>query len=284
MNQLSLEERTRVVGALVEGMSLRGASRMTGIARNTIAKLLLDIGDACDDFTDRAVRNVRSTRVELDEMWGFIGGKQKTKKLGANVYGDIWLWTCVCPDSKLVVSWLLGPRNHSSALWFVKDLSERIPGRVQITTDALAAYSWPIYSFFKDRADYAQVHKVFRASEVSPGRYSPPECVAQTKQSVRGQPDLELASTSHVERNNLGVRMGMKRYARLTNAHSKKLVYHAASTSLHFTYYNFARPNMGLGGKTPAQAAGLSDRRWTIADLVGLLDGVKSRKGAIRAN
>jgi IS1 family transposase len=272
MNSLTKDERIRVVAALVEGNSIRSTSRMTGIARNTITKLLVDLGTACMEFHDANVRNVRVRRLQCDEIWSYVGAKAKNvsaekKEIG---WGDVWTWVGIDADTKLVVSYLVGGRGADWAMDFMQDAASRIKGRVQITTDGHKAYLEAVEGAFGMDCDYAQLHKIYGASLENEARYSPAVCIGCDMKTVSGNPDPKHVSTSFVERQNLNMRMGMRRFTRLTNAFSKKIENHAHAVALHFMYMNFVRIHQTLR-VTPAMEAGLTHSPWTLADLVALL-------------
>lgn len=271
MNLLSQDERIRIVAALVEGNSIRSTSRMTGIARNTITKLLVDLGEACMAYHDAHVRNVRVRRLQCDEIWAYIGAKAKNvsaekKEIG---WGDVWTWVGIDADTKLVVSYLVGGRGAVWARDFMEDCASRIPGRLQITTDGHKAYLEAVEGAFGGDVDYAQLHKIYGASEETETRYSPAKCIGSDCKVVSGVPDPKHISTSFVERQNLTMRMHMRRFTRLTNAFSKKLDNHAYAVALHFMYCNFVRIHTTLR-VTPAMEAGLCDHAWTIEELVAM--------------
>jgi IS1 family transposase len=272
MNTLQNEERVRVVAALVEGNSIRSTSRMTGVARNTVTKLLVDLGSACMAFHDKHVRNVRVRRLQCDEIWAYIGAKAKNvsaekKEIG---WGDIWTWVGMDADTKLVVSYLVGGRGAGWAHDFMQDCAARIKGRVQVTTDGHKAYLEAVEAAFGMDCDYAQIQKIFGASDEPEKRYSPATCIGCDIKVVSGDPDPKHISTSYVERQNLTMRMGIRRFTRLTNAFSKKLENHAYAVSLHFMYCNYVRIHQTLR-VTPAMESGLSDHAWDLAELVRLL-------------
>jgi len=273
MNTLTNDERIRVVAALVEGNSIRSTSRMTGVARNTVTKLLVDLGTACMAFHDKHVRNVRVRRLQCDEIWAYVGAKAKNvsaekKEIG---WGDVWTWVGIDADTKLVVSYLIGGRGAVWAHDFMQDCAKRIKGRVQVTTDGHKAYLEAVESAFGMDCDYAQIQKIFGAANDSPEtRYSPATCIGCDIKVVSGDPDPKHVSTSYVERQNLTMRMGIRRFTRLTNAFSKKLENHAYAVALHFMYCNFVRIHQTLR-VTPAMEAGLSSHAWDLAELVGLI-------------
>jgi IS1 family transposase len=272
MNILTQAERIRVVSALVEGNSIRSTSRMTGIARNTITKLLCDLGAACMAYHDKYVRDLRVRRLQCDEIWSYVGAKAKNvsaakKEIG---WGDVWTWVAIDADTKLVVSYLIGGRGADWAMDFMKDAASRIQGRVQITTDGYKAYLVAVEEAFGMDVDYAQLHKIYGASLETEARYSSATCIGCDMKTVTGNPDPKHVSTSYVERQNLTMRMHMRRFTRLTNAFSKKLENHAYAVALHFMYCNFLRIHQSLR-VTPAMEAGLSASPWELLDLVNLL-------------
>jgi IS1 family transposase len=273
MNTLTNEERIRVVAALVEGNSIRSTSRMTGVARNTITKLLIDLGIACMRFHDEYVRNVRVKRLQCDEIWAYVGAKAKNvspakKEIG---WGDVWTWVGIDADTKLVVSYLIGGRGADWAMDFMQDCASRIKGRVQITTDGHRAYLEAVEGAFGMDVDYAQLQKIYGNSLETEARYSPATCIGCDMKVVSGNPDPKHVSTSYVERQNLTMRMHMRRFTRLTNGFSKKLDNHAYAVALHFMYCNFVKIHSTLR-VTPAVEAGLSDHVWDMAELIGIID------------
>ena len=272
MNTLTNDERIRVVAALVEGNSIRSTSRMTGIARNTVTKLLVDLGTACMTYHDKHVRNVRVRRLQCDEIWAYVGAKAKNasaekKEIG---WGDIWTWVGMDADTKLVVSYLVGGRGAGWAHDFMQDCAKRIKGRVQVTTDGHKAYLEAVEAAFGMDCDYAQIQKIFGASGESETRYSPATCIGCDIKVISGDPDPKYVSTSYVERQNLTMRMSMRRFTRLTNAFSKKLENHAYAVALHFMYCNYVRIHTTLR-VTPAMESGLCDHAWDLSELVNLL-------------
>jgi IS1 family transposase len=272
MNRLSIEQKVRVVAAVVEGNSVRSTVRMTGVAKNSVIRLLLDLANACAEYHDKHVRGLRVRRLQCDEIWAFIGAKQKnaTPEQKAAGWGDAWTWTAIDADTKLVVSYLVGGRDTGWAIDFVADCAERIVGRPQITTDAHKPYLKAIEEAFGADVDCAQLHKIYGASSEPETRYSPATCIGADMKTVSGDPDPKHVSTSFVERQNLSMRMGIRRFTRLTNGFSKKIENHAAAVTLWFMYYNFCRIHQTLR-VTPAMEAGLSNNVWTIEELVKLL-------------
>jgi IS1 family transposase len=280
MNQLSTEERAQVIRCLIEGNSIRSTRRITGFGRNTITRLLVALGEACSEYQDRVLRNLTSTRIECDEIWSFVYAKEKNvpdAKRGTPGFGDVWTWTAIDPDTKLVPAWLVGTREVHDAYAFIADLGSRLAHRVQLTTDGHLGYLTAIEKEFGRDIDYAMLIKTFgvvRSDDGSPTarRYSPNEVTAQEVRVVTGNPDPDLISTSYVERQNLTMRMNMRRFTRLTNGFSKKVENHAAMVSLHFMAYNFAKPHGSLGkNRTPAMAAGVADHVWTVQEIASLL-------------
>jgi IS1 family transposase len=274
MNRLTTEEQTRVVAALVEGNSIRSTSRMTGVARNTITTLLLDLAEVCAAYHNRHVCNLKVRRLQCDEIWNFVGAKAKnvSAEKKAEGWGDTWTWTALDADTKLCVSYLVGGRDAGWAKEFMEDCASRIVGRVQVTTDGHRAYLDAVEGAFGMDCDYAQLQKIYGApSDEESRRYSPARCIGCDMKVVSGNPDPKHVSTSFVERQNLSMRMSIRRFTRLTNAFSKKVENHAAAVALWFTYYNFCRVHQTLR-VTPAMEAGISDHTWTIEEMVKLLD------------
>jgi IS1 family transposase len=280
-NVLSNADRIAVVSALVEGCSIRSTSRMTGVARNTVTKLLLDLAEVCAEFSSAKLVNLPCKRLQIDEIWEFCYAKAKNvpaSKKGVFGFGDVWTFVAIDADTKLVPSWLVGSRDIGSATELMQDLAGRLVNRVQITTDGLKAYVSAVEDAFGGDVDFAQLHKVYAAAPNGPEtRYSPAECIGCEKRAVTGNPEKVHVSTSFVERQNLTMRMSMRRFTRLTNGHSKKVENHAAAVAVHFAYYNFCRVHSSLPkdadgkGVTPAMAAGVEARKWEIGDLIALL-------------
>jgi IS1 family transposase len=279
MNRLSTERRAQIIGCLVEGNSIRATVRITGAAKNTVTKLLVELGAACAQYQDRTLRDLPCTTIEADEIWNFCYAKQKNvpeEHRGTFGYGDVWTWVALDADTKLVVTWLVGERNLHDCWTFIADLKGRVPGRIQLSTDAHQTYVGVVGLVFDKReVDWAQLIKQYRTQSLGQGRYSPPVCVG-TKTKVRlGDPDPGRVSTSYVERQNLTMRMGMRRFTRLTNGFSKKVENLAHAVSLHYMHYNFARPHSALANpypRTPAMAAGVTDHIWTLHEIAALLD------------
>jgi IS1 family transposase len=282
MNRLNPAKRVQVVAALVEGTSINAIVRMTGVAKHTILKLLEDLGCACAAYHHRHVRGLRSRRIQCDEIWQFVGAKAKnvTPEQKAAGWGDAWTWVALDADTKLCISFLVGGRDTGWATDFAFDIRERIAGRPQITTDAHKPYLAAIEMAFGDNVDYAQMHKIYGASNDTPeARYSPAKCIGCDMKTVIGSPDYEHVSTSFVERQNLTMRMSMRRFTRLTNAFSKKIENHGHAVALHFMHYNFCRVHKTLR-ITPAMEAGLADHVWPMEELLSLLDAKAGERAA----
>lgn len=270
MNQLSLEKRTQIISMLVEGNSLRATSRITGCSKNTIAKLLVSVGTACAKFHDEKVRNVASKKIQCDEIWSFVYAKQKNlpeDKQG----GDVWTWTAIDADTKLIVSWLVGSRDADAAHAFMQDVADRLANRVQLTTDGHHAYLNAVENVFRGQIDYAMLVKIYGQPSTDEKRYSPAECTGTKRTVLYGDPNPKDVSTSYVERQNLTMRMHMRQFTRLTNAFSKKVENHCHAIALHFVYYNFCRIHQTLR-VTPAMEAQLTDDIMKIEDIVKLID------------
>ena len=273
MNRLSPEKRTRVLAALVEGNSIRATCRMTGVAKNTVVKLLVDVGALCQRYHGEHVRGLKPAKVQCDEIWAFCHAKEKnvpTELRGQYGHGDVWTWVALDSDTKLVISWYIGQRRAVDAREFMLDLAGRITNITQLTTDGFMAYPDAVYEAFGTDVDYGMLVKSYSAERADEARYSPPKCTGAKKRHVIGCSEPVDISTSHVERQNLTMRMSMRRFTRLTNAFSKKVENLEHAVTLHFMHYNWCRKHQTLG-MTPAQAAGLADHAWTLDELVGLL-------------
>ena len=273
MNKLSMSKRVQLISALVEGTSINATCRMTGVAKHTVLKLVEDMGCACAAYHHRHVRGLKARRIQCDEIWQFVGAKQKnaTPEQRAAGWGDAWTWVALDADTKLCISYLIGGRDTGWATDFTFDIRERVIGRPQITTDCHKPYLAAIEMAFGDDSHYAQMHKIYGASGDSPeARYSPAKCIGCDMKTVIGSPDYEHVSTSYVERQNLTMRMSMRRFTRLTNGFSKKIENHGHAVALHIMYYNFVRVHKTLR-VTPAMEAGIADHVWTMEELVGLL-------------
>jgi IS1 family transposase len=274
MNRLSTAKRVQVVAALVEGSSINSIVRMTGVAKHTILNLLEDMGCACAAYHHNNVRRLKARRIQRDEIWQFVGAKQKnaTPEQKAAGWGDAWTWVALDADTKLCISYLIGGRDTGWATDFAFDIRQRVIGKPQITTDCHKPYLAAIEMAFGDQVHYAQVHKIYGASNDTPeARYSPAKCIGCDMKTVIGSPDYEHVSTSYVERQNLTMRMSMRRFTRLTNGFSKKIENHGHAVALHFMYYNFVRVHKTLR-VTPAMEAGIADHVWSFEELVALLD------------
>jgi IS1 family transposase len=275
MNRLSTEKRAQIIGCLVEGMSIRATVRITGAAKNTITKLLVDLGEACEAYQDRVLVDLPCKTIQCDEIWNFVYSKAKNvpdEHKGEFGYGDVWTWTAICADTKLVPSWFVGQRNAEDGFLFMMDLKHRLRDRhVQLTTDGLKAYSAAIGFSFGTEVDWAVLQKLYGKDKSAERRYSPAVCKGIDISIRRGDPDLTKISTSYVERQNLTMRMGMRRFTRLTNGFSKKVENLQHAVSLHYMHYNFARTHQTIEC-TPAMAAGVADHRWTLQEIAGLLD------------
>lgn len=268
-------KRAAVVAALVEGNSLRATSRMTDVARMTVEKLLRDLGKACAEYQDKTLRNLPCKRLQCDEIWAFVYAKNKnvTPKIAAAHpdAGDVWTWTAIDADTKLVPSWRVGSRDGGAAYEFMQDVASRLRHRVQLTTDGHTAYLSAVEDTFGADIDYATLTKIYGTDPQAEKRYSPAVCLGCEVKTITGSPDPKHISTSYVERQNLTMRMSIRRFTRLTNAFSKKVENHVHSIALHYMYYNFAKIHQTLR-VTPAMEAGVCDHAWSIEEIVALLD------------
>lgn len=272
MNKLNIKKRAQILSCLVEGNSIRATVRMTGAAKNTVVKLLADVGAACSEYQDKTLRNLPCKRVQVDEIWSFVYAKQKNVPEGMEGNaGDIWTWTSICADTKLVPSWLIGDRGLESAKTFTADLASRMASRIQLTSDGHSVYVEAVEKAFSGDVDYAILQKIYRAGPDGGKRYNPTDCIGVRRQQVNGTPDQKHVSTSFVERQNLTMRMSMRRFTRLTNAFSKKVENHSHAVALHFMFYNFGRIHQSLR-ITPAMAAGVSDHVWSLEEIAGLTE------------
>jgi IS1 family transposase len=275
MNRLDIATRAQVVRCLVEGNSIRRTVRLTGVAKNTVAKLLVEIGAACADYQDKVLRDLNCRRMQCDEIWSFVYAKQKNTKPemyeNGGYAGDVWTWTAIDADTKLIPCWMIGQRDAIAARDFMEDLSGRLANRVQLTTDGHKAYLTAVDRAFGNDIDYSMLVKIYGADVEGQKRYSPAECIGCEKKAIKRDPDPNHVSTTYVERANLSMRMGMRRFTRLTNVFSKKVDNHAAALALYFMYYNFGRKHMTLK-QTPAMAAGIADHIWSVEEIVSLLD------------
>ena len=276
-----MSKRVQIISLLTEGMSMRAISRVADCSLNTVTKLLEDTGSACLDYQDAALRNLPCKRVQCDELWGFVGTKQKNvpeERKGEFGIGDVWTWTAMCADTKLVPCWLVADRGAAAAMEFMTNLAGRLASRVQLTTDGHKAYLEAVEEAFGIDVDYAQLVKLYGESPEAQKRYSPAECVGCRKEAITGSPDREHVSTSYVERQNLTMRMSMRRFTRLTNAFSKKVENLAHAVSLHYMHYNFVRIHKTLR-VTPAMAAGVTDRLWSVQDIVEMAEATLPKPG-----
>ena len=284
MNKLPLRSCKLIIRCLVEGQGVRATGRTADVSKNTVTKLLIDAGKACAEYQDKALRDLPCKRIQVDEIWSFIYAKQKNvgrAKSAPPEAGDVWTWTAIDADTKLVPSWRVGDRSGETAIDLMDDLRGRLANRVQLTSDGHKAYLEAVEGAFGGDVDYAQLVKLYgsEGGVSSAKRYSPAECTGIRKRRVEGNADLAHVSTSYVERNNLTMRMSMRRFTRLTNAFSKKIENHTHSVALHFMYYNFCRQHKSLDAISPAMAAGVTDRLWDIEDIVRLIDEAAPKPG-----
>ncbi len=270
MNRLTKDERISVVKCLVEGMSIRATVRVTGIAKNTIQKLLVELGAACEKYQHETLVDLPCRRIQVDEIWSFVGAKKKQVNHGAHGIGDVWTWTALDAETKLIAAWEVGDRSAETAYRFISDLAGRLASRVQLTSDGHKVYVDAVERAFGNDIDYGMLVKQYGEVRDGEARYSPAVCTGAKKEIIVGSPAQAHISTSYVERQNLTMRMSMRRFTRLTNAFSKKLRNHAAAIALHFMNYNFCRIHQTLR-VTPAMAAGVTDHLWEIGEIVDLL-------------
>lgn len=284
MNRLSIERRAQIVRCLVEGMGIRATGRAAGAAKGTVTRLVVELGDACAAYQSQAFRNLTPQRIECDEIWSFVHAKDKNLPEHLQndpEFGSVWTWTALDADTKLIPSWLVGSRTTPDCLEFLTDLRSRlVPGhRFQLSTDGFNQYEPVVDALWRGNIDYGQVIKDYgKQSEAEQRRYSPATCKGIEKRAIIGDPDDDLISTSYVERANLSMRMGCRRFTRLTNAHSKRIENHTAAISLYMAHYNLCRPHETLSKAageptTPAMAAGIEDHPWSITQLCELLEG-----------
>lgn len=273
MNKLTKEKQRQVVAALVEGNSIRATCRMTGVAKGTVLKLLVDLGKVCAEYQDKVLRNLTCSKIQCDEIWAFVYAKEKNlpkNKEGQFGYGDVWTFTAIDAESKLVPTWHIGNRDIKDATIFMKDLAGRLKNKVQLTTDGHKMYLEAVEDAFGCEVDFSQLVKIYGTSPEAEKRYSPAECIGTERHKITGNPDDDSISTSYVERQNLTMRMGMRRFTRLTNGFSKKALNLFYAESLYFMHYNFVRIHKTLR-MTPAMKAGVTDRLWDIEDILSLL-------------
>jgi len=281
MNKLNTRKRVQVISALVEGNSLRATSRMTGVSKVTILRLLESLGPACAEYQDKALRGLTCKRIQCDEIWQFCYAKEKNvpaDKRGQFGFGDVWTWVAIDADTKLIPTFMLGNRDARTARAFMDDLAARLANRVQLTTDGLKVYLDAVEGAFGCNIDFAQLVKLYGASQ-DEVRYSPAECIGCERKIINGNPKTRHISTSFVERQNLTMRMGMRRFTRLTNGFSKKIENHFYAVAIHFMHYNFCRIHQTLR-VTPAMEAGVANHIWSTEELVSLLDAEDNRVAA----
>jgi IS1 family transposase len=281
MNYLTKEKRIQIIAALTEGVGINAVSRMSGVSKNTVLKLLVDLGAACAEYQDKAFRNLTCQKIQVDEIWSFVGAKAKNatpEQKEALGWGDVWTWVSIDADTKLVPCWHVGARNPTAANSFIQDLADRLANRIQLTSDGYHFYLEAVEKAFGSEIDYAMLVKAYGQTEQkNEVRYSPVECVGAKKQKIVGKPKKKDVSTSFIERQNLTMRMSMRRFTRLTNAFSRKIENHAHAIALHYMVYNFVRMHSSLRC-TPAMAAGVTSKLWDIEDVVALLPEPVARK------
>lgn len=278
MNRLTTEQRAQILGLMVEGMAIRAISRQTGASKNTIVKLLVDVGRFCAEYQDHVMRDLPCKRLQLDEIWSFVGAKEKNVPYQRKGFGrgDVWTWTAIDADTKLIPSWIIGDRTGHSARLFVDDLAKRLKGRVQITSDGHRPYINAIDEAFGGKVDYAMLEKIYASPVEAEKRYSPPVCVGAKRREITGNPDHKHISTSYAERSNLSIRMGLRRFTRLTNAFSKKVENHFYALAIYFMHYNFCRIHQTLR-VTPAMGAGVTNKLYELVDVIEMADDWEPR-------
>jgi IS1 family transposase len=279
MNKLPLAKRVQILSMLCEGSSMRSISRVVDVSINTVTKLLVEAGEACADLHDAQVRDVKASKVQCDEIWSFCYAKAKNLAAATDApsfAGDVWTWTAIDADTKLIVSYYVGDRSGESAMVLMDDLRARLANRVQLTTDGHRAYLEAVEGAFGGDVDYAQLIKMYGPTPTPAGRYSPAECTGIKKVRVEGDPDREHVSTSYVERQNLTMRMSMRRFTRLTNAFSKKVDNHMHALSLYFAFYNFTRIHKTLK-VSPAMAAGITDHLWSMEEIAEMIEARQAK-------
>lgn len=282
MNKLALAKRAQILAMLCEGSSMRSISRVADVSINTVSKLLVDAGKACAAFHDERVRDVKARRVQVDEIWSFTYAKQRNvprAKAAPAEAGDTWTWTAIEADTKLILATLVGGRDGEYAMAFMDDLRSRLANRVQLTSDGHKAYLEAVEGAFGGDIDYAMLVKIYGEAPGPKGRYSPAECVGARKHRVEGSPDPAHVSTSYAERQNLTMRMAMRRFTRLTNAFSKKFENHMHMVALYAVWYNFVKQHKSLKGLSPAMAAGVSDTLWSMEDIAELVEAAAPKPG-----
>ena len=275
------DKRVQILHLLVEGNSMRATARIADVAFNSVAKFFIQTAKVCADYQDKAFRELNCKKLQLDEIWSFVGCKQKNVAESKDGIGDVWTWVAIDADTKLVPSWRIGDRGGDTAKEFVADLASRLANRVQITTDGHRAYLEAVEGAFGQDVDYAMLVKLYGEIVEGQKRYSPAECVGIKKTKISGNPDLCCASTSFIERQNLTMRMSIRRFTRLTNAFSKKIENHAHSVALHYMHYNFCRIHKTLR-TSPAMAAGVSVKLWSISDVVDMVEVFESEQRKIK--
>ncbi len=275
MNSLPLAKRAQIVGMLCEGMSMRATSRLADVSINTVTKLLIDVGSAASEFQDATFVNLPCKRIQVDEIWSFVGAKNKNAtadQKAAGIAGDVWTWTAICADTKIIPSWMVGGRDAGTGNIFIQDLADRLAYRVQLTSDGHKVYVNAVERAFDWKVDYAMLVKHYGPvpeSQNAARKYSPAEVVGVSHEIISGRPDKAHISTSYAERSNLTLRMGCRRFTRLTNAFSKKVENHAHAIALHMMHYNFGRVHKTLR-VTPAMAAGVADHVWSLEEIAAL--------------
>ncbi len=281
MYRLNRDQRAQILNMQIEGVSIRATCRLTGRSKGAVTKLIVEAGQACAEAQGNLVRDLRCEQIQVDELWAFVGMKQKrvpAERKGEFGIGDVWTFTALDPETKLIPTWLIGRRDASTARRFLVDLGRRVRGHFQLTSDGASFYREAAEEAFGGQIDYAQLVKLYSASADGERTYSPPVCVAARPVRITGSPDAAHISTSHVERQNLNIRMSMRRFTRLTNAFSKKVYNLSCATAMYVFHHNYVRPHSTLtqraGGRptTPAMAAGLADKPWTMADIVKLIE------------
>ena len=283
MNKLPNEKRIQILSVLCEGVGINAACRITGASKNTVLKLLADAGKACALYQDEKMRNLTCKRVECDEIWSFVGMKQKNvpeELQGTLGFGDVYTWTAIDADTKLIPCWHIGTRGAESGFEFIRDLASRLSNRIQLSTDGHGVYVDAVDDAFGTDIDFAQIIKIYgtpRQSKDDSRRYNPAVCTGVEKRPITGNPSIKYISTSYVERQNLTMRMHMRRFTRLTNAFSKKLENHMHAISLYFMFYNFCKIHKTLR-LTPAMAAGITEKLWDIADIVAMIPEEEPKK------
>jgi len=281
MNKLSIERQAQIIRVLCEGNSIRSTARITDCSINTVVKLLREVGAACLAYQDKTMHNLSLNKLQIDEIWSFVYSKDKNvpeDKKGRFGYGDVWTFTAIDSETKLVPAWLVGSRDANCASIFIGDLKHRLTNRVQITTDGHKMYLEAVEKAFGSEVDYGMLVKMYGETIEGEKRYSPAECISTEKKVIQGNPDTKLISTSYVERQNLTMRMSMRRFTRLTNAFSKKLENHIFALALYFMHYNFARTHKTLANpypRTPAMASGIANHIWAIEEIVELINKLK---------